>query len=361
MQVVYLDQDKNWTRALYFIIIQESTVGHDQKLVVFCLIHLIYGSISCTYNVENSTRRVLKTAQRGVLQTQILCTYHYHRSCHKKVHKTKKKNNIYTYYIFYLFNFIVKVIMIMWKSLVIGFMAMRWMGRMGSVYGDSSSSSPEFVVPVMEEDAIMDEELRHILSTSGIVSIRMGDTDHLRQAALSHICHDDNGVSTILPDGTKRSTLATATYGMHRPFPLPTNQEVLEDLRRRVADLSVVFQQALDRIIHSTTTTTNNNNQSTLMTNAKTHQSYTSITQITSKATHLEHFHHYQAPTTTKQQEEAAVDVHVDAGLFLAFVPAMNCHDPQQPDRSLKLYLPEEHTAVLEPNTLVFMLGMGAR
>ena len=74
MQVVYLDQDKNWTRALYFIIIQESTVGHDQKLVVFCLIHLIYGSISCTYNVENSTRRVLKTAQRGVLQTQILCT-----------------------------------------------------------------------------------------------------------------------------------------------------------------------------------------------------------------------------------------------------------------------------------------------
>ena len=151
--------------------------------------------------------------------------------------------------------------------------------------------------------------------------------------------------------------MATATYGLHRPFPLPTNNEVLEELRRHVADLYVVFQQALDCIICST------NNQSTLMTNAKTHQSYTSITQITSKATHLEHFHHYQAPPTTnkQQQEEVAEDVHVDAGLFLAFVPAMNCHDPQQPDRSLKLYLPEEHTAVLEPNTLVFMLGMGAQ
>ena len=140
----------------------------------------------------------------------------------------------------------------------------------------------------------------------------MGDTDHLRQVAISHICHGDNGggVLTILSDGTKRSTLATATYGMHRPFSLPTNIEVLEELRRRVADLFVVFQQALDRIIPST------NNQSTLMTNAKTHQSYNSITQITSKATHLEHFHHYQAPPTTNKQqpEEAAEDVH-DTGI----------------------------------------------
>ena len=103
---------------------------------------------------------------------------------------------------------------------------------MGSVYGDCSC--PEFVVPVMEEDNIMDEDgLLHILSTSGIVSICMGDTDHLSQAALSHICHDDNGggVSMILPDGTKRCTLATATYDMHRPFSLSTNNEVLEELK----------------------------------------------------------------------------------------------------------------------------------
>ena len=59
--------------------------------------------------------------------------------------------------------------------MVIGFMAICWMGRMGSVYGDSSNS-PEFVVPVMEKVNIMDEdELRHILLTSGIVSICMCD------------------------------------------------------------------------------------------------------------------------------------------------------------------------------------------
>ena len=40
-------------------------------------------------------------------------------------------------------------------------MAICWMGRMGSVYGDSNNS-PEFVVPVMEKVNIMDEdELRH--------------------------------------------------------------------------------------------------------------------------------------------------------------------------------------------------------
>ena len=44
-------------------------------------------------------------------------------------------------------------------------MAICWMGIMGSVYGDSNSS-PEFVVPIMEEANIMDEdELLHILST----------------------------------------------------------------------------------------------------------------------------------------------------------------------------------------------------
>lgn len=249
----------------------------------------------------------------------------------------------------------------MWNSLFVVLMAVSWMGRMG-VHG--TGSSPEFVVPVMDGDNIQEEELRRILSTTGIVSIRMGDTDDLRQAALSHVCEEStSGVSTILPDGTKRSTLATATYGMHRPFSLPENNEALEDLRRRVAELSVQFQQALDRIIYSSTS-----GASSLMTNAKTMQSYTSVAEITSKATHLEHFHHYQAPTPTttttassSNAQEAAVDVHVDAGLFLAFVPAMNCHHPHQPDRSLKLYLPEEHTAVLEPNTLVFMLGMGAQ
>ena len=90
------------------------------------------------------------------------------------------------------------------------------------------------------------------MSPSGIVSIGMGDTDHLRQVAISHICHDDNGggVLTILSDGTKRSTLAVATYGMHRPFSLQTNNEVLEELRRRVADLSVVFQQTFLHVNH---------------------------------------------------------------------------------------------------------------
>ena len=59
--------------------------------------------------------------------------------------------------------------------LVIGFMAIRWMGRMDSVYGDSSTS-PEFVVPVMEKFNIINEdESRHILLTSRIVSIRMCD------------------------------------------------------------------------------------------------------------------------------------------------------------------------------------------
>ena len=46
---------------------------------------------------------------------------------------------------------------------------------MGSVYGDSSTS-PEFVVPVMEKVNIIDEdELRHILLTNRIVSICMCD------------------------------------------------------------------------------------------------------------------------------------------------------------------------------------------
>ena len=37
------------------------------------------------------------------------------------------------------------------------------------------------------------------LSTNGIVSICMGDTDHLRQATLSHISHYNNGASIVPP------------------------------------------------------------------------------------------------------------------------------------------------------------------
>ena len=35
------------------------------------------------------------------------------------------------------------------------------------------------------------------LLTSGIISVRIGDKDHLRQAALSHICHYNNGAFVV--------------------------------------------------------------------------------------------------------------------------------------------------------------------
>jgi hypothetical protein len=80
----------------------------------------------------------------------------------------------------------------------------------------------------------------------------------------------------------------------------------------------------------------------------------------------LEHFHVY-----SKQEEEDAIDqsnhgessvldVHTDAGLFLAFVPGMRCNGA---DDSSDFYVSVNGSikkAVFPPGSIGIMLGMGA-
>jgi len=182
----------------------------------------------------------------------------------------------------------------------------------------------------------------------------------------------------LLPDGSIRRTLATATVGFNfqdqdeskeaHPLPLPDflqsscgieTQEAMEDLRDFVAGVVDVF---VDKLDHDTT-------------DAK-----MSYREILSMANHLEHFHIY---TKTKERvgkdrlkeysststdydsasgnseeigyvtstsnpnghnlhnhvkpEFPTLDYHTDAGFFLAFVPAMDCHTYATDDTSFYL------------------------
>ena len=73
-------------------------------------------------------------------------------------------------------------------------------------------------------------------------------------------------------------------------------------------------------------------------------------------STHLEHFHVYsKAGDTEEQAPDEALDSHTDAGLFLAFAPAHNCHGGV--DSSLFV---DGSPVTFPANSVVIMLGAGA-
>ncbi|KAL7580501.1 hypothetical protein ACA910_003631 [Epithemia clementina (nom. ined.)] len=331
------------------------------------------------------------------------------------------------------------------------------------------------------------ERLRHVLTTTGLLAVRLSSRDDQesyqrhRTEALQHglcRCHDqllssssrsgnnnnNNNVERVVlhqdqQSTTMRTTVATSTAGAHAPLPLvPSNHndgdgdpsvsqstplllqacgadtvQAMEDLRDDVSVVTNAFVKAVDQLfLHvwqsSSSSSSPSSSPPPLLRNAY-QGTYSTLASIQAAAMHLEHFHVYSktSSSTTKnihnnhnhttsnktrnkrqsgtrqgqrtfQEEEHTKDHdidattqttntntrmlewHIDAGLFLTFVPAVNCasrdntdnNDNDNDDASFYWWNPETHQAVALPsssfsggnyynNVVLIMLGAGAQ
>lgn len=264
-----------------------------------------------------------------------------------------------------------------------------------SLSATSSASDP---LPTFTIEELQTRQRRHelkdALSSTGILAISFDHVDvsqnyaHDRQTALKGLCdchdhpdflHMDQTRSIILPDdSTKRTSVGTATVGMDFPLPLPSDLEdlcgpetvrAMESLRDAIADVSVAFAFALEDLIEEYT----HGNVLPLLQDKHGGKSYHTLSSIVKSANHLEHFHVYSKEMDRNNDNDssgdsddfsAAWDWHTDAGLFLVFVPALNCMREEQPQDTSFWYKDFNGRPIQArfdgSTTAIVMLGQGA-
>jgi hypothetical protein len=209
--------------------------------------------------------------------------------------------------------------------------------------------------------------LAHILQTTGILTVKVPTfQDSLRYAALDGVCkcreqllHLKEARTVLLHDEvTFRTTIATATVGSS-PLSLPnsvlehcgTDTDVLMDrIRDEVSIAANAFVHAVDRWIGG---------RNTLLEDGQ-HRKYDHVSTILESGNHPEHFHVY---SKTKESKLKSLDWHTDAGLFLAFVPAVDCQNGLEHGDDSFWYSGDDgisYRAVFEQDSIVIMLGSGA-
>ena len=221
------------------------------------------------------------------------------------------------------------------------------------------------------------DEFATILRSTGLFTIETSSfNDVFRHTALDGLCRCenklamvDNSDTALLDDGTTvRTTVASATVG-NTPRPLPANlvehcgldtMNSMEQVRDEVAVAAGAFVQALDHLIIGNTG--RNNNDLSLLRDSK-GRSYDRMASIVNAANHLEHFHVYSKKTAATT-DQSALDWHTDAGLFLAFVPALDCRGSTTESADDSFWYKDENgvstRAVFQPNSIAIMLGAGA-
>jgi hypothetical protein len=233
------------------------------------------------------------------------------------------------------------------------------------------------------------EEFAAILRTTGLLTIEMplslSFNDMYRHSALDGLCRCDknqllmveNSDTALLDDGTTvRRTVATATAGKTpRPLPAILSQHCgldtvtyMELLRDQVAGAADAFVRALDRLILGEEGNNYNNNDPAMpLLHDSRGRTYDRVASILNAANHLEHFHVYSKKTAVVQSpSSSSLDWHTDAGLFLAFAPALDCQASTTAidDADASFWYKDEHgkstRAVFQPNSIAIMLGAGA-
>ena len=248
----------------------------------------------------------------------------------------------------------------------------------GKVLPATENGQLGFAVPLFRSDEIADEsridQLRENLGQSGLVSWSGSLSDReefekIRQAAFSGLCRCMTASSdmfnevrgsdeALLTDGTTRRTIASATVGN---IPHALDQEALEQagctsetiqamdaLRDQVAWLSQRFVSALDRILGRH-----------VLLETEQGRVFTSVSSVVKASQNLEHFHLYDRPHGRANIEDSVLEVHTDAGMFLAFVPGMECSGASEGD----FYVQQEgkmKRAEFEAGSIGIMLGIGA-
>jgi hypothetical protein len=252
------------------------------------------------------------------------------------------------------------------------------------------------------------ESLRQVLRDTGLLSISVANSPSaaairtIRQVARATICSclrsDENSAHArtvsggILADGTRRTTLATATIGSS-PIPLLWNEQEaikkgngggggscsdeaassLEALRDVVFGISQEFIVALDGLLLDDD---NHDQNQTLLKTAR-GRSYHTMQDIIRASHNLEHFHLYEKDQTDDcdnevngdndddgRRSETVLPIHTDAGLFLVFVPGMDCDNPHTPSDDSSLLVERRNGMVqrarFEPDTFGVLFGSGA-
>lgn len=228
------------------------------------------------------------------------------------------------------------------------------------------------------------DRLSQALATTGLIALSMdniSDYSDMRDAALGGLCECaadssfaglEGADSVLLGDGqTVRSTLATATAG-NTPLPLTSHlgetcgtktAEAMDGLRDHLAYASSTFLGALDKLLAHEKRQDLGFVDDALLRNSY-GGTYQSVSSIVQAALNLEHFHVYskQKKTTNASQNQPSLQMHTDAGLFLAFVPAHDCSPTGSADESFYLEdaSGEKLKAVFPPNSIAIMLGAGA-
>jgi hypothetical protein len=196
-----------------------------------------------------------------------------------------------------------------------------------------------------------------------------------------------NTDSSFLEDRiTKRNSIATSTTVGDVPLPLPASDidrvcqsssngeedslgEAMEELRDYVHEVSHAFVGRWDELLGG--------DKMLLQTDDDDYKAYGSIKCIINDATHLEHFHVYDSTasllshdsTFHAKDNEMTLSTHVDAGLFLTFVPAVSCsgdggEDKEDDDSSFWVQVDGELRRAVFPSfdrSVVIMLGVGAQ
>lgn len=208
------------------------------------------------------------------------------------------------------------------------------------------------------------DELKEVLTGTGLLAVNL--PQHARADALQGLCSCHSKLemeSTVLDDGvTQRSTLGTATIGDASPLLLPeeisgncgsATADALDSLRDDVAMVSKAFTTALDRFVGQRNTE--------VILETKHNKQYTSVSSIVKESTNLEHFHIYSKAKTHQDTtaKTTTLDMHTDAGLFLAFVPAIHCDDTTLQDQSFFIE-GQADPIQFPPNSIAIMLGAGA-
>lgn len=279
-----------------------------------------------------------------------------------------------------------------------------------------TATSPSSSTKISLKELLLDQPTnlhKHLRDSHGVLRITVNDEPTqqrhglkaVRKRALSHLCscptfnddttsdssslfqqvlqsHPKDVQQINLPDGTVRRTLASATVGFddnHNDndaavLELPSwikdkcgeeAYDSLEELRDVVARVTDAFVAKLDEEQQG------DDGFEVVGRGVKNYESYRSVL---ADANHLEHFHVY---TKAGEENDANVaeagdtmdgidrstptlDYHTDAGFFLSFVPAMDCHTFKTDDSSF--YLKGETKPLkFEEDEVVILMGAGAQ
>ena len=234
-------------------------------------------------------------------------------------------------------------LMTCWIHMVIGHDKVK-VDPSTSTTSSSSSSSVLWLHPktfhvqdLWYGDDHSDNELRSVLSSLGLLAIRVPSLRKHREAALDGICRchqltttnnnknnkndlDSSIQSVYLSDGTLRTTIATSTFGVGNAIPLDKDLsttcgiatiQAMEDVRVKVSQVTQAFVHALDRLLQqqqqqsprssSSSSSSSSTSSSSLfpLLRDSYNRIYPTVSSIQASAVHLEHFHVYQKATTT--------------------------------------------------------------